>query len=244
MKKIILSMSLMAALFFVSCDQNSANDEVQGSASAYQTSVNTQAKLTSKALTEEGVNCTPVSDNAVVNRALAASTGDYCAWTPASKTIGLVGVQFEGVYGSGVRPTTSGWYVGVVDPSYECNSTDSSNWSTIAAAIDVKNAPGNVGADPLCTSTIIIPENVVGANGSAFSSSFGLGYYDYLNRAIIITKKIVIWNDANLSAATAYSDPVTATVNHAYLVEITSVVPTHTASAVFGTVNYTYTKIK
>lgn len=243
MKKIISSMSLMAALFFVSCDQNSANDEVQGSASAYQTSVNTQAKLTSKALTEEGVNCTPVSDNAVVNRALAASTGDYCAWTPASKTIGLVGVQFEGVYGSGVRPTTSGWYVGVVDPDFDCAT---SSWSAIAAAIDVKNATGNVGSDPLCPSTTpaIIPENVVGANGSAFSSSFGLGYYDYLNRAIIITKKIVIWNDANLSAATAYSDPVTATVNHAYLVEITSVVPTHTASAVFGTVNYTYTKIK
>lgn len=246
MKKIFLSMSLMAALFFVSCDQNSANDEVQGSTSAYQTSVNGQAKLSSAALTEEGVNCTPVSDNAVVNRT-GTTTGDYCGWAPTAKTIGLVGVRFEGIYGSALRPTDSGWYVGVVDPSYECED----GWSTIAAAINVKNntsvTPSNVGSDPSCPTftPAAIPQNVVGAQGAAYGYNFSLGYYNYdsSTRVITITKKIVIWQDANLSAATAYSDPTTATVPNAYLVEITSIVPTHGAS-VFGTVSYTYTKIK
>lgn len=37
-------MSLMAAMFFVSCDQNSADDEVQGGISAYQVTANSQAK--------------------------------------------------------------------------------------------------------------------------------------------------------------------------------------------------------
>lgn len=225
-------MSLMAAMFFVSCDNNSVNDEVQSSTSASQAKSSNNSK-TGKLLALDCNNT--VSDNAVVNRITGGLTGNYCDWTPTAKTIGSVSVQFEGIYGSGVRPTTSGWYVGVIAPSYVC--TD--GWSTIASAVSVKNASSiTVGSDPSCGS--FIPQNVVGADGVAFGSDFGLGYYAYSNRVITVTKKIVIWKDASEIDPIESTNPTTAT--EAYLVEITSVVPTHGAS-VFGKVNYTYTKV-
>lgn len=231
-------MSLVAALFFVSCDQNSEKSDevlVQGSTLTYQPSVINQSK-TAKSASLLAADCNnSVSGSAVVNRITGGLTGNYCDWTPTAKTIGTANVQFEGIYGSGFRPTTPGWYVGVIDPTYEC----ADGWSAIASATIVKNSSAlNIGTDPSCGT--FIPQNAVGANGSAYSSSFGLGYYDYLNRVITITKKVVIWKDATATVATANTTPSAAT--EAYLVEITSVVPTHAAS-VFGTVNYIYTKV-
>ncbi|GGF03748.1 hypothetical protein [Flavobacterium limi] len=239
MKKIILSMSLMAAMFFISCENNSVNEEVQSSALSNESTVSNQSK-TAKLL---AADCTPVADNVVVNRITGGLTGNYCDWTPTAKTIGLVSVQFEGIYGSGIRPTTAGWYVGVVAPNATCTTN---GWSTIAAGIDVKNLnTGTIGVDPSCGS--FIPQNVVGAVGPAYGLDFGtVGFYTYnsTTRVITITKKVVIWRDDFHTAATAYSDPTKTNgdITDAYLVEITSIVPTHGAS-VFGTVSYTYTKV-
>ena len=233
-------MSLMATMFFVACEQSSINDEVQSSTLSQESKLLDNESKTVSLLAADCNN--PVSSSAVVNRVVGGSTGDYCDWTPTTKTIGSVNVQFEGIYGSGVRPTTSGWYVGVVDTSYEC----ADGWSTIAAAIDVKNetSPNNVGSDPSCGS--FIPQNVVGAIGSAYSLNFELGYYEYdsTTHAITITKKIVIWYDDALSSATAISDPTKTNgdITEAYLVEITAIVPTFGAS-VYGTVSYTYTQV-
>ncbi|MEL1254146.1 hypothetical protein AAEO57_10190 [Flavobacterium sp. DGU38] len=244
MKKLILSMTLMTAVFFVSCDQNSeSNDDVlvKGSTLSYEPSVSGPSKLTGKSAGLLAADCTPVSGNAVVNRVTGGLTGNYCAWTPTAKVIGTANVQFEGIYGSGFRPTSSGWYAGVVAPSYTCTS----GWSAIASAITVKNSSAaNIGTDPSCGT--FIPENTLGADGSAYGLNFGLGYYNYdsSTRVITITKKVVIWKDESLSAATAYSNPTKTdgSITEAYLVEITSIVPTHGAS-VFGTVSYTYTKV-
>lgn len=240
MKKIFLSMSLMAAMFFVSCDQNSADDEVQGGTSAYQASLNSQAKLASNALTAEADCENPVSDSAVVTKALTGSSGDYCVWNTTTKTIGTVSVQFEGMYGSGIRPLTPGWYVGVVDAAATCSTWDSWNGS-----IDVKNdttvTPSNVGTSPACTS-VIIPQNVVSAQGTVGALNFGLGYYTYASQGFSITKKIVIWKDKSATSATAITDPATD-ATEAYLVEVTSIVPTFGTPPFYGTVSYTYTKV-
>ncbi|MCI9843379.1 hypothetical protein [Flavobacterium pectinovorum] len=237
MKKIFLTLSLMTAMFFVSCDQNSADDEVQGSTLSAQATLNSQAKLASNALTEE--LCVSVSDSAVVNKVTAGSSGNYCFWGQTTKSIGAVSVQFEGMYGSGIRPLTPGWYIGVVDPSYACED----GWDTIASEIAVKNdtISDYVGNAPTCT-PVIVPQNVVGAIGSVGTYDFKLGYYTYASTAFNITKKIVIWKDPSATSATAITDPVNAT--EAYLVEVTNIVPTFTSSPFYGTVSYTYTKIK
>ena len=235
MKKIVLTMSLMAAMFFVSCDQNSADDEVQGGTSAYQTSVNSQAKLASL-LAADCEN--PVSDSAVVTKALTGSSGDYCVWNTTTKTIGAVSVQFEGMYGSGIRPTTAGWYVGVVDAAATC-----STWDSWKGSIAVKNdiSLSYVGTSPACTS-VIIPENVVSAHGNVGTLNFGLGYYTYASQAFSITKKIVIWKDKSATSATAITDPAND-ATEAYLIEVTSIVPTFGTPPFYGTVSYTYTKV-
>jgi hypothetical protein len=240
MKKIVLTMSLMAAMFFVSCDQNSADDEVQGGTSAYQTSLNSQAKLASNALVADCEN--PVSDSAVVTKALVGSSGDYCVWNTTTKTIGSVSVQFEGMYGSGIRPLTSGWYVGVVETTATCSTWDS--WKGSIAVKNDTGATSNVGTSPACTS-VIIPENVVSADGLVGTLNFGLGYYTYASQAFSITKKIVIWKDtdSSLTWPTDYSDPTAATVSEAYLIEVTSIVPTFGTPPFYGTVSYTYTKV-
>ncbi|WP_163410173.1 hypothetical protein [Flavobacterium ajazii] len=238
MKKIFLTLSLMTAMFFVSCDQNSADDGVQGGTSANRSAVNSQANLASNALVADCEN--PVSDSAVVTKALTGSSGDYCVWNTTTKTIGSTTVQFEGMYASGIRPAEEGWYVGVVDTSYVCTS----GWSTIAAAINVKNATGNVGTSPNCTS-VIVPQNVVSAQGTIGSLNFGLGYYTYASQAFSITKKIVIWKDDFETDPTAYSDPTKTNgdITEAYLIEVTSIVPTFGTPPFYGTVSYTYTKV-
>lgn|SRR5690606_20089880 len=225
MRKLVLSMSLMTAMFFVSCEQDSVNDEVYNDTSSYQ----------SKSASATAVDCTPVSDSAVVTRT-GPSTGNYCDWTPTPKTIGTVSVQWEGIYGSGFRPLTDDWYVGVVDPSYECGDS----WNAIASAIEVKNVSTNVGSDPSCGT--FIPQNVVGAIGTAYGSYFGTGYYEYDStfHTITITKKVVIWKIEDENWPTENTDPNDA--DEAYLVEVTNIVPTHGAS-VYGTVSYTYTKV-
>lgn len=234
MKKIFLTLSLMTAMFFVSCDQNSADDEVQGSALSSQASLNSQAKLASTALTSEP-NCTPVSDNAVVTKALVGSSGDYCVWNDTIKTIGSTTVQFEGMYGSGIRPAEEGWYIGVVADTVTCG-----NWDFWKGSIVVKNAVVNVGDFPDCTS-VIIPENVVGVDGVVGTEDYGLGYYTYSGRSIVITKKIVIWKDNLETDPDAITNPSNA--SEAYLIEVTSIVPTFGTPPFYGTVSYTYTKV-
>jgi len=86
MRKLVLSMSLMTAMFFVSCEQDSVNDEVYNDTSSYQ----------SKSASVTAVDCTPVSDSAVVTRT-GSSTGNYCDWASTPKTIGTVSVQWEGI---------------------------------------------------------------------------------------------------------------------------------------------------
>lgn len=216
-------MTFMAALFFVSCEQDNINDEYS-SPSAQAKSVNVLA-----------ADCTAVTGSAVVNRT-GTNTGDYCAWTPTTKTIGSIQVDFEGIYGSGIRVKTSGWFMGTVSATYTC----AGGWDD--SAVTVKNASSaNIGVDPACGS--FIPQNVVGAIGSAYGSNFGnVGYYTYnsTTHAITITRKVVIWKDTTTSYPAGNSNPSNAT--EAYLLQITSIVPTHGAT-VYGTINYSYTKI-
>lgn len=227
MRKLVLSMSLMTAMFFVSCEQDSVNDEVYNDTSSYQ----------SKSTSTTAVDCeNSVSDNAVVYKDLTGSSGDYCVWNKVTKTIGTVSVQFEGMYGGSIRPLTSGWYIGVVDPAYDCTY----EWDDIAEEVIVKNVPANVGTDPSCGS--FIPENVVGAHGIVSPYDFGLGYYEYQQPGgLTITKKVVIWKDASATSATAVTNPLSAV--EAYLIEVTSIVPTFSAPPFYGTVSYTYTKV-
>jgi len=214
-------MTFMAALFFVSCEQDNVNDEYS--------SPSAQAKSALAA------DCTAVTGSAIVNRT-GTSTGDYCAWTPTTKTIGSIQVDFEGIYGSGVRVKTAGWFMGTVSSTFTC----AGGWDD--SAVTSKNASSaNIGVDPSCGS--FIPQNVIGAIGSAYGSNFGnVGYYTYnaTTHAITITRKVVIWKDATATYPTGNSNPANAT--EAYLLQINSIVPTHGAS-VYGTINYSYTKI-
>ncbi len=221
-------MTFLAAVFFVSCTQDDGADV-------------TYSNFTDKnGKTTLAVDCTPVAGSAVVNRVSGGATGNYCDWTPTTKTIGAgasaIQVDFEGIYGSGMRVKTNGWFMGVVDTSVNC--TD--DWYDLT--VSVKNATSTtIGADPNCGS--FIPQNVVGAIGSAYGSNFGtVGYYTYnpTTHIISITKKVVIWKDAGTTFPTGASNPANAA--EAYLVQVNSIVPTHGAS-VFGTVSYSYTKI-
>ncbi|MFD2940247.1 hypothetical protein [Flavobacterium notoginsengisoli] len=225
----------MAAVFFTSCDNNSV-DEIQGSASSAKSESVTSKTAKSAAIL--AADCSTVTtDNAVVYKNLTGSSGDYCAWIPTPKTIGTVSVDFEGMYGGGIRPKTTGWYIGVVDPSYTC----SSGWSSIASAITVKNANATTkGTSPSCGS--FIPENVVSANGVVSGLDFGIGYYGYAQPGgLTITKKVVIWKDPVATSATVATDPTDA--DEAYLITVTSIVPTFGTPPFYGTVSYSYTKV-
>lgn len=143
----------------------------------------------------------------------------YCKWIPGKldtlvdncSNVGPV-IRFEGIYSSFVRPVSTGWYVGVVDPEYgACNVS----WASTYPNVLVKNSPTYLGTDPSsCASNY----NVVGYNGSLSGYVFGLGYYSY--SPPIANQTIVIWKDEIATDPTQETSPADAV--EAWVVNITS----------------------
>ncbi|MFD1602197.1 hypothetical protein ACFSJW_18155 [Flavobacterium artemisiae] len=221
MKKIILSLVVLAAISLTSC---SNDEQITDSQSAAQ-----EQQLTKKTAKSALALCDATSTSVTVNRWQAPSS-TYTNWTPVSATIGSVSVQWEGIYGASLRPTTGNWYVGTVTLNQTCANYDS--WSS---SIVVKNDPANLGAAP--TNKF----NVLGYDGTISGSNYGLGYYSYDISTHIMTpsKAIVIWkSDETGLNSESVTDPALAT--EAYLVKVTSVTPGSSSSAI----SYTWTQVK
>lgn len=159
--------------------------------------------------------------------------GDYCAWEPKRDTLctasGLV-LQFEGQFNSFVRVVSSGWKIGTTTGTTYCTN--------LLRRVD------NVGTHPpTCTYSPTGPSEVVGMSGTyndgTYSYSFGLGYYTYntTTNAITINRQLVVWDTGNTPA----------NANRAYLITISSIVPTSIGSGggctdrYYSTISYTYT---
>lgn len=221
MKKIILSLVVLAAISFTSCSNDEQITDSQSAAQEQQLAKNTGKSALAL--------CDATSTSVTVNRWQAPSS-TYTNWTPVSTTIGSVGVQWEGIYGASLRPTTAKWYVGTVELNQTC-----ANYDTWSSNILVKNATANLGTAP--TNKF----NVLGYDGSISGSNYGLGYYSYDISTHIMTpsKAIVIWkiDDTGIDEETE-TNPALAT--EAYLVKVTAVTPGSSSSVI----SYTWTQVK
>ena len=120
MKKIILSIVVLAAISLTSCSNDEQIVDSQSAAAKEQ-------QLTNKTAKSALALCDATSTSVTVNRWQAPSS-TYTNWTPVSATIGSVSVQWEGIYGASLRPTTGNWYVGTVTLNQTCANYDS--WSS------------------------------------------------------------------------------------------------------------------
>lgn len=224
MKKIILSLVVLAAISLTSCSNDEQTVDSQSAAAKEQ-------QLTNKTAKSALALCDATSTSVTVNRWQAPSSVD-ANWTPVAAVIGGVNVQWEGIYGASIRPVsnTGKWYVGTITLSQTCANYDS--WSTNIA---VKNASANLGTAP---SNIY---NVLGYNGSISGSNYGLGYYSYDITTHVMTpsKAIVIWKIDD-SSLTSQSETDPSLASEAYLVKVTSVTPGSSSSVI----SYNWTQVK
>ena len=223
MKKIILSLVVLAAISLTSC---SNDEQITDSQSAAQ-----EQQLTKKTAKSALALCDATSTSVTVNRWQAPSSVD-ANWTPVGASIGGVNVQWEGIYGASIRPVsnTGNWYVGTITLSQTCANYDS--WSSNIA---VKNASANLGTSPSNK------YNVLGYDGSISGSNYGLGYYSYNITTHVMTpsKAIVIWKIDD-SGLTSQSETDPSLASEAYLVKVTSVTPGSASSVI----SYNWTQVK
>jgi hypothetical protein len=223
MKKIILSLVVLAAISLTSCSNDEQISDSQSAAAKEQQLNNT--KKSALAL------CDVTSTSVTVNRWQAPSSVD-ANWTPVSAAIGGVNVKWEGIYGASIRPSgnTGKWFVGTINLSQTCANYDT--WST---GIAVKNASANLGTAPTDK------YNVLGYNGSISGSNYGLGYYSYDITTHVMTpsKAIVIWKIDD-SSLTSQSETDPSLASEAYLVKVTSVTPGSSSSVI----SYNWTQVK
>lgn len=225
----IMSIAALMALVLVACDQHAVEP---GKGPGFDNSFAKDGIVS--LLDETCTTCCSTDGNgfrfpAVSGVVSFANLGNYCAWTPQEALFCVneaAQVQFEGQFGSFVRGL-NGWNVDLVP-------IGTSNWCDVLTGIEYEH--NNPGTSPTCNS--ISPSNVVGANGSLFGASYGLGYYSYDPVNNVITSydyDIVVWKDCDAGNATDVS-----TADLAYLLSVTAA-PTPGAGGYFSNVDFSWT---
>lgn len=200
------------SLIFASCQKSvdtAANEQAQSNA------------LSNARIVVEG--CLATADTVI-----ALGNGyTYTNWTPTSKVLGAgPTLQFEGQYGSFIRPLTASWYVGSINTDSSC-----SDWDFLIDVISVKNASGNVGTAPAN------PYNVIGYR----STTYGLGYYVYNSTLPTVDRSVVIWKDNSSTSDSYVSSPANAT--EAYVLQVQSITPGGTFPALTSEIIYKWHRV-